>query len=39
VFAVPASRILVPEVTFTIDGLFPEIVASRILVPPRRGAP
>jgi hypothetical protein len=40
VFAVPASRILVPEVTFTIDGTFPEIVASRILVPPhRRGAP
>jgi hypothetical protein len=39
VFRVPGSRILVPEVTFTIDDGFPEVIASRILIPPRgRGA-
>jgi hypothetical protein len=35
VFPVPASRILVPEVTFTIEDGVPDVVASRILVPPR----
>ena len=34
-FRVPASRILVPEVTFTIEDGFPEVIASRILIPPR----
>jgi hypothetical protein len=39
VFRVPGSRILIPEVTFTIDDGFPEVIASRILIPPRgRGA-
>jgi hypothetical protein len=35
VFLVPASRILVPEVTFTIEDGFPDVVGSRILIPPR----
>ena len=40
VFLVPASRILVPEVTFTIEDGFPEVIGSRILIPPRaKGAP
>lgn len=34
-FPVPASRILVPEVTFTIEDGFPGVIASRILIPPR----
>ena len=35
VFPVPASRILVPEVTFTIEDGFPDVISSRILIPPR----
>jgi len=35
VFPVPASKILVPEVTFTIEDGFPDVIASRILIPPR----
>jgi len=35
VFRVPASRILVPEVTFTIEDGRPDVVGSRILIPPR----
>ena len=35
VFPVPASKILVPEVTFTIEDGLPDVVASRILIPPR----
>jgi hypothetical protein len=34
-FRVPASKILIPEVTFTIEDGFPEVIASRILIPPR----
>jgi len=34
-FLVPASRILVPEVTFTIEDGLPNVVNSRILIPPR----
>ena len=33
-FRVPASRILVPEISFTIEDGFPEVIASRILIPP-----
>lgn len=33
VFEVPGRRILIPEVTFTIEDGFPEVVASRILLP------
>jgi hypothetical protein len=35
-FPVPASRILVPEISFTIEGGIPDVIASRILIPPRR---
>jgi hypothetical protein len=35
VFPVPVSRILIPEVTFTVEDGFPDVVASRILIPPR----
>ncbi|HEY8197979.1 MAG TPA: hypothetical protein VIG04_13435 [Gemmatimonadales bacterium] len=35
VFPVPASKILVPEVTFTIEDGVPDVIASRILIPPR----
>ncbi len=35
VFPVPASRILVPEVTFTIEDGLPDVIGSRILIPPR----
>ncbi|MGZ8391304.1 MAG: hypothetical protein ACXWWK_00535 [Gemmatimonadales bacterium] len=38
VFPVPASKILVPEVTFTIGDGVPEVVSSRILIPPREKA-
>jgi len=38
-FPVPASKILVPEVTFTIEDGFPDVIASRILVPPRGKGP
>lgn len=34
---IPAHRILIPEVTFTIEDGFPDVVASRILMPPGRG--
>ena len=34
VFPVPGSRILVPEVTFTIEDGFPDVISSRILIPP-----
>jgi hypothetical protein len=37
-FRVSASRILVPEITFTIEDGFPEVIASRILIPPRGSA-
>ena len=33
-FAVPAAGVLIPEVTFTIEDGFPDVIASRILVPP-----
>jgi hypothetical protein len=33
-FPVPASKILIPEVTFTIEDGFPDVIASRILIPP-----
>ncbi|MEP7227574.1 MAG: hypothetical protein ABI785_09460 [Gemmatimonadales bacterium] len=35
VFPVPASKILVPEITFTIEDGQPDVVSSRILIPPR----
>ena len=34
VFAVPLRKILIPEVTFTVEDGFPDVVASRILIPP-----
>jgi hypothetical protein len=34
VFAVPARKVLVPEVTFTVEDGFPDVIASRILIPP-----
>lgn len=33
VFAAPWSRVLVPEVTFTIEDGYPDVIGSRILVP------
>jgi hypothetical protein len=33
VFAAPARRVLVPEVTFTIEDGYPDVVSTRILVP------
>jgi hypothetical protein len=33
VFAAPSSRVLIPEVTFTIEDGYPDVVGSRILVP------
>jgi hypothetical protein len=37
---IPAHRILIPEVTFTIEDGFPEVIATRILIPPSgRGSP
>jgi hypothetical protein len=30
----PAGRVLIPEVTFTIEDGFPDVIASRILIPP-----
>jgi hypothetical protein len=35
VFPVPAAKILIPEITFTIEDGFPDVIASRILIPPR----
>jgi hypothetical protein len=34
--AVPARKILIPEVTFTVEDGFPDVVARRIIVPPVR---
>ena len=34
VFAAPARRFLIPEVTFTIEDGYPDVIATRILVPP-----
>ena len=34
VFAVPVRKILVPEVTFTVEDGFPDVISSRILLPP-----
>src|SRR6185312_2956410 len=31
----PVFQVLIPEVTFTVDGGFPEVVTTRILVPRR----
>jgi hypothetical protein len=33
VFTVPVRRILVPEVTFTVEDGFPDVIGSRILIP------
>jgi hypothetical protein len=33
IFAAPSSRVLIPEITFTIEDGYPDVVASRILVP------
>lgn len=35
VFPVPASKVLIPEVTFTIEDGIPDVISSRILIPPR----
>jgi hypothetical protein len=34
VYAAPPSRVLIPEVTFTIEHGYPHVVATRILTPP-----
>jgi hypothetical protein len=34
VFTMPAGRVLIPEVTFTIEDGFPDVIGSRILIPP-----
>lgn len=39
VVSVPAQRILIPEVTFTIEDGFPDVIASRILIPPGPRSP
>jgi hypothetical protein len=33
-FAAPMRRVLIPEVTFTLEDGFPDVVSTRILVPP-----
>jgi hypothetical protein len=38
VVAVPARRILIPEVTFSVEDGFPDIISSRIVVPVVRGS-
>jgi hypothetical protein len=35
VMTVPAQRVLIPEITFTVEDGFPEVITSRILIPPR----
>jgi hypothetical protein len=35
VVTVPAQRVLIPEVTFTVEDGFPDVITSRILIPPR----
>jgi hypothetical protein len=37
VFAAPTRRFLIPEVTFTIEDGYPDVIATRILVPPSKG--
>lgn len=39
VISVPAQRILIPEVTFTVEDGFPDVIASRILIPPSPRSP
>jgi hypothetical protein len=34
VVTVPAQRVLIPEVTFTVEDGFPDVITSRILLPP-----
>jgi hypothetical protein len=34
VFAAPSSRVLTPQVTFTIEDGYPDVVTTRILIPP-----
>ena len=34
IVSVPAQRILIPEVTFTVEDGYPDVIASRILIPP-----
>lgn len=36
VVPVPSRRILIPEVTFSVEDGFPDVISSRIVVPPRR---
>lgn len=36
VLAVPAPRVLIPEITFTVEDGFPDVLGSRILVPPNQ---
>lgn len=38
VLPVPARRILIPEVTFSVEDGFPDVISSRIVVPPSREA-
>jgi hypothetical protein len=38
VFAAPTRRVLIPEITFTIEDGYPDVVATRILVPPSRNS-
>jgi hypothetical protein len=38
VFAAATRRVLIPEVTFTIQDGYPDVIATRILVPPDRKA-
>jgi hypothetical protein len=33
VLSIPARRILIPEITFTVEDQYPDVIASRILVP------
>jgi hypothetical protein len=35
VVGLPAQRVLIPEVTFTVEDGFPDVITSRILIPPR----
>jgi hypothetical protein len=35
IFSAPMRRVLIPEVTFTIEGGYPDVVATRIVVPSR----
>jgi hypothetical protein len=37
VVAVPVQRVLVPEVTFTVEDGFPDVITSRVLLPPVTG--